>query len=210
MIEIKYDENAVLDLPTIIDDFYANKKRVSRVRDYFYVSEIGKSKKQLYESLKSGKGFEFSPRIKRILENGEYMHQRYTKMFAEMGMLVAAEIFAVENDLIHGRCDCILTDRKENYVIEMKSMSQWIFNKLTKPKPDHKLQLMVYMYYLNIYKGFLLYENKDNQTIKCFLVELDKPYIEEYMEKLRILKEDILNGVVQQDEPVKVEDLNAI
>lgn len=190
-----------------IDKYYNSKESKPRERDYFYVSEIGKSKKEIFNNIKSPKAFACDARVRRILENGDYVHMRFTKAFAEMGILVAAEINAVSNDLIHGRLDCIITDREKNYIVEMKSCSMWTFNKLDKPLDAHELQIQTYLYYMNIEDGILLYENKDNQTIKTFDIKLDRPKVEKIIKELEQLKKNIAEGVEPVDEPIYMKDL---
>ena len=186
-----------------IDKHLNEQKDSPRNRDYIYVSEVGKSKKEIYDSIVNKKSFKANARLKRILENGNKVHERYLKLFAEMRILVAAEIDAVKEDFLHGRLDCIITDKKQNYVVEIKSCSQWTFNKLTKPVKNHNLQIQFYMYYINIPRGFILYENKDNQQIKCFDIELDKELVEEHIKELKGLKKEIDENI----KPIKLEDL---
>ncbi|MCK5624971.1 PD-(D/E)XK nuclease family protein [Candidatus Pacearchaeota archaeon] len=195
------------NLEQAIDKHLDSQKRNPSNRDYIYVSEIGKTKKAIYESIKLKKPFVADARLKRILENGNKMHERYIQYFIEMGIFVAAEIDVVKEDFLHGRLDCIITDKKQNYVIELKSCSQWTFNKLKKPSKQHNLQVQFYMYYANIPQGFILYENKDNQVIKCFPVKLDKTMVEGYIKELKKLREDIINGVPPSDEITNIENI---
>ena len=41
---------------------------------------------------------------------------------------------------------------------------------LTEPKTDHYLQLQIYLNLLNLKHGIVLYENKNDQQVKCFEV----------------------------------------
>lgn len=195
------------DLEAKIDEFIDKHKREPRERDYFYVSELGKSKKAIYDAIVNKKPFVAPPRVMRILENGNKVHERYLKLFAEMGILVAAEVDAVSNDLIHGRLDAIITDRKRNYVVEIKSCSQWTFNKLKKPSTGHLLQIQFYMYFTNIKQGYILYENKDNQAMKVFYLELDKELVENKLEELKQLKENIDKKIEPIIKPIKIEEI---
>jgi len=190
-----------------IDKYYDEQEWSSKKRDYFYVSEAGLSEKELYNNLKYQKPKKFDARVKRILENGNYMHSRYMKIFAEMGILVAAELTAGNNDIVHGRADCILTDKEKLYVVDLKSCSQWTFNKLEKPIYSHFYQLQFYMYFLNIEDGKLLYENKDNQNVKVFDMKLDKLLVEKELAKMRRVKEIVDSGGTIDDEEIKLENL---
>lgn len=175
-------------------EFYLDKKPESfKERDYFYMSEIGRPLTEVYKSFKEQKPKHFNARTKRILENGNYVHARIQKLLAEMRILVAAEI-ECNIDLIHGRCDAIITDGKKNYVLDIKSCSQWTFQKLYDAKPEDALQVMMYLYFFNIEDGILLYECKDNQDIKCFNVKLDRPKVEKILEELKKIKECIVTN----------------
>ena len=179
----------MINLSERIDQYLNNRKRDTKPRNYFYASELGKSKKELFKNLKNPKPFKINAKLHRIFDNGNAVHERFMKYFAEMGVLVAAEIDVSKDDLIHGRCDAIISDREKNYVVEIKSCSQWTFQKLMGPDFAHHLQLQLYMYYLNIPNGIILYECKDNQTVKCFYEELDKVEIETLLEELKKIKE---------------------
>ena len=195
------------NLKDAIEEYQNSKHNEVRERDYFYVSEIGQSKKDIYEKIVKKKPFIADAKTQRIFENGNKVHERYMKIFVEMQILVAAEIDAVSNDLIHGRLDAIITDRKQNYIVEIKSINMWSFNKLIKPIKNHNLQIQFYMYYTNISRGFVLYECKNTQAIKCYYVELDKKLVESYIKELEELKELIKQKIIPEDKPIKVEDL---
>jgi hypothetical protein len=85
-------------------------------------------------------------------------------------------------------------------------------------KPEHKVQILFYMYYLNIQQGMVLYENKDDQTIKIFKIFLNEEnriIVERLIEEFKQLKKDIDNRKeevieeenIVQDVPLKLEDL---
>lgn len=201
----------VYNLTEAIDKYLNEKEQPEKERSYFYVSEITKSKKEIYNSFKAKQKSKVEAKVKRIFDNGDKVHERYYKYFAEMGILVAAEVDAVKNDLIHGRLDAIITDRTKNYVVDIKSMSQWSFQKLKdEPTYDAKMQVLFYMYYTNINHGFILYECKDNQQIKTFYLEMtedNKKLVEKIITELKKLKEQIDKDVEPEDKPITLEDL---
>jgi len=200
-----------MEIIEALDEYLDKKERPIKERDYFYISEVGKSKKEIFDNIKNKIQTKFEARVKRILENGDYMHMRYYKYFAEMGILRAAEITAVENELFHGRADCLLSAKDGKlWLVDLKSMSQWSFQKLKEIQHDHKLQLLMYMYYMNIESGMVLIECKDNQTIKVFKVVMDeenKKLCEKTIEDFKILKDQIQNNIVPIDKPIVMEDI---
>lgn len=196
-----------MDLKQKLEDYLTKEQAPGKIRDYFHLSEIGKSKKEIYESMRKPESRKTDATLQRIFDNGNYMHSRYYKYLAEMKLLVAAEIDVVNNDLFHGRADGILTDGKDLYVLDLKSMNQFPFANLKEAVKKDVLQIQFYMYYLNIPKGILLYENKNNQDIKTFIVELDKNMVEKVIEEFKKLKEIILQGLVPEDKPITVEEV---
>ena len=203
-----------MDLIKQIDEHLNSKEDYNKERNYFRVSEIAKSKKELFNALKGNKKEKYEARTKRIFDNGNSVHSRFYKYFAEMQILVAAEIDAVKNDLIHGRLDAIITDRTKNYVVDIKSMSQWVFQKLRDEPPfDAKLQVLFYMYYTNIPQGFVLIECKNTQTIKTFYLEMtdeNKKLVEKTIEELKLLKTQIEANIEPEEEVIKLEDISYI
>lgn len=197
-----------MELLKQIDEYLSSKERPIKERDYFYISEIGKPKKAIYEGMKGLRTDKTEARVMRIFENGNCMHDRYYKLFAEMGILRAVEIMAVENDLFHGRADCIISGRDGvPWLVDLKSCSQWTFNKLTDASDQHKLQIQFYMYYMKIPNGMVLYENKDNQAIKTFIIQPETKKIERLIEEYRKFKEDLNKGYIPDEEVIKVEEL---
>lgn len=170
------------------------------------MSELGKSKRDIYKSIKLKKPFKAEARVMRAMDNGNYVHERYMKYFIEMGILIGAEIDVDYEDLIRGRLDAIITNGEENFVVEIKSCSQWVFNKLKKPNHAHYLQLQFYLFCTNIKKGIMLYENKDNNVIKCFPVDLDKELVEGYISELKELKRVMDDGIIPEDKPIEVKE----
>lgn len=192
------------DLKTAIDDYYDEKPEWSKDREYFYMSEAGKCDRTIFYDFKNkGTKKPMDARVKRILENGDYVHERYLKIFAEMGILVAAEITPQQIDLIHGRADAIISDGKQIYVVDVKSISQWGFTPLLKPKPEHEMQLMMYMYFFKIPRGYLIYECKNSQANKVFYVKLDHEKVENRLDDLRKLKINIDSNTVPDCEGSK-------
>lgn len=180
-----------MDLNSKIENFYKDKKWETRERNYFYASEVGSCERELFMKFKQKEDKPMKPRIYRVLENGNFVHQRYMKMFAEMGMLIAAEVDTPKNSIIHGRADCIISNGKDIFVVDIKSVSMWSFNNMAEPVTKDKTQLLVYMYYFNIKKGILLYECKNTQNIKTFEINLDIKFVENLIDNLKELQESI-------------------
>ena len=115
------------------------------------------------------------PTLQRIFQNGNYLEKRVEAWFTNMGILMGREIpVKYPSPVISGRIDFLV--RHENFGIipvELKSINTSGFGKLKSPKPEHQLQLQMYLNMGNYDIGTVLYENKNDQKIKSFLVERD-------------------------------------
>jgi len=76
-----------------------------------------------------------------------------------------------------GNVDAIIKIDDEHYVLDYKSMNSFSFKRFTKPYQKHIVQVNIYLWLLGLNKGFLLYENKDNQEIRMSPVEKNEKLI---------------------------------
>jgi CRISPR/Cas system-associated exonuclease Cas4 (RecB family) len=134
------------------------------------------------------------PRIIRIMDNGNSVHERYENYFAEMGILVTPELSLKHEELrISGRSDAIIripSDETayELAIIEIKSSNNNQFNRMVKdgkPKDEHYMQLQLYMYLTGIKKGAILVENKDNQDVWEYWCDYDPELAHQIVDKIR-------------------------
>ena len=101
-----------------------------------------------------------------------------------------------------GNCDAILDFRGTPFevksaldviVVDFKSMKNDDFSKLTHAKPEHVVQVNIYIWVLGLKGGILLYENKDKQLVKEIFVPRDETLIERVKKEAlwmsKILKE---------------------
>ena len=113
------------------------------------------------------------PITRRIFDCGDYLGYRYEKYFEKMGILLGTET-PVRCDLppISGRLDFLIKHEKTGTaLIELKSINQRGFLALKGPKDDHYIQIQIYLNLTNNLNGIVLYENKNDQSIKAFAVE---------------------------------------
>lgn len=89
----------------------------------------------------------------------------------------------------------VITDRykgmkkQEGYlIVDFKSMKDSEFQKLVQPKPEHLTQMQIYLYLSGLQCGKFLYENKNDQNVKEFLVERDDAYIEIKRHEAKLLR----------------------
>ena len=109
----------------------------------------------------------FKSQTYRIFDNGHAVHERLYSYFREMGILVAEEIpVTYRTPPIEGTADGII-DWYGHKLIELKSISAEGFHYrqlYNKPKDDHYRQAQIYLRCLDLDSGYVIYENKNNQT----------------------------------------------
>lgn len=103
------------------------------------------------------------------MDNGNYVHDRFQKLFEDTGLLVEKEREILsDNPPIRGFADLIIKWNDKEVVGEIKSAKNEVFairkNKM-EPINYHLVQLLIYMEVLGIDEGFFLYEDKNEMKI---------------------------------------------
>ncbi|MCS7134452.1 MAG: CRISPR-associated protein Cas4 [Candidatus Pacearchaeota archaeon] len=187
----------------LIEEFYKQKKS-DKEKNVFYVSDAGKCPRAVWFSLKGYPKKELDARTLRVLEHGDYTHMRIIGALFSLGLVNAVEVEIPNNDLVHGRADAIISIKGEPYVVEIKSVNSAKFKK-EKPDPAHVKQLQLYLYFFKMKKGILIYENKDTQELKEFVLDYDEETVREVFSEFNKLKELLEKNVIP-DIPKELED----
>lgn len=152
----------------------------------------------------------FSPQTYRIFDNGHAVHERIYSYLREMGILEAEEIpVNYEDPPITGTADGII-DFYGRKLIELKSISSEGFEYrriYKKPKDDHYRQAQIYMRCLDLDQAFVIYENKNNQTILPILIDRDDEFIDKLFVKYRKFYKNVTEGTIP-DQPYKITSKN--
>ena len=116
-----------------------------------------------------------SPNLQRIFQCGSSLEDRVAKWLTGLNILLQQEkSVRIDTPPISGRIDFVIKHYDYgNLPVELKSINKAGFTKLKKPKPEHSLQLQMYLNMGDYPMGTVLYECKDDQRIKSFLVERD-------------------------------------
>ena len=110
------------------------------------------------------------PTVQRIFQNGNYLEKRVETWFSKLGILVARELpVKFETPSISGRIDFLIKHEDGIIPIELKSINTAGFGKLQAPKPEHEMQLQMYLNMGNYSRGTVLYENKNDQRLSHLL-----------------------------------------
>jgi len=143
----------------------------------FYPSALGSDCDRYLYNCYHGlvKQEEISAVSRRIFDCGDYLGYRYEKYFEKMKMLLGTEL-AIKSEMppLSGRLDFLITH--ETYgasIVELKSINHKGFTSLSEPKPEHTIQLQIYLNLSKYEYGIVLYENKNDQKIKAFGMKKD-------------------------------------
>ena len=183
-------------LKELIDEAYVEKRK-EREKTHFYVTDAGKCPRAVYFSLKDAPKEPLDARTLRIFENGDHTHMRLASALFSLGIVCAVEVSIPPDETIHGRADAIVRIDGTTYAVEFKSINRYAFeNKLNAPQPEHLRQIQLYLHFFKIPKGILIYESKDTQDIKEFIVEYDKALVSETLAEFERLRGHVDSGIV--------------
>lgn len=184
-------------LKELIDKFYLDRQK-DKEQHHFYITDAGKCARALFFKFKNVPRKEMEANILRLFDHGDHIHQLIMKPLLSIREIhvVAAEVKIPPQELISGRADAIISDGKDLYVLDIKSMNSMIFNKLAEPKEENIDQVQLYLHYFKIPKGILLYVNKDNQQLKDFTISYDKKRALFLLAALDALKKKITQNII--------------
>ncbi|MEM2956597.1 MAG: PD-(D/E)XK nuclease domain-containing protein [Candidatus Pacearchaeota archaeon] len=185
-----------------IEEFYLSKQE-DKDREHFYITDAGKCPRAIYFQFKKAPKKAMDARILRVFEHGDYTHLRIISTLFSLGLVKATEIEIPNKEIVHGRADAIINIDNEPYVVEIKSINNTSFSKLESPDPDHLKQIQMYLHFFKIKKGIIIYENKNTQEIKEFIVEYNENIAKEILEKFYILKAQIQNNIIPSVDDVE-------
>jgi CRISPR/Cas system-associated exonuclease Cas4 (RecB family) len=171
----------------------------------YYPSEIGSCIRKLWFSYKHPKMTE--PDLLKVFEMGNILHDFVVDVIKSEKNpdveLVQTEMpfeVKMKNFVISGRVDDIVLIKtsKKNILIEVKSISD--IAKLSDAKPQHKVQLQLYMFATKIREGILLYIDKKNLHSKVFTIQYDEAESINALERFNILHNYLVQDTVPEAE----------
>ena len=179
-------------LKEFIDKFYLDRQK-DREQHHFYITDAGRCPRAIFLKFKNAPRKEIEARVLRMFDHGDYIHQLIMKPLFSIREVhvVASEVNIPPQEIISGRADAIISDGKDLYVLDIKSMNSMIFRNLAEPKEENVNQIQLYLHYFKIKKGILLYVNKDSQELKEFIVNYSQPQSQFLLDELVDLKTKI-------------------
>ena len=128
--------------------------------------------------------------LKRLFEEGNFIGEKWQRLFIRGGLGKAEDmdrsLFWPEYDLSYTP-DAIIKIGKNKYVVEIKSQNTFTFKKATS-HPGGMKQLKFYMYLTGIHRGFVLVEDKNDQSFKIYIAEYDPAELDTYIERLEYIQ----------------------
>jgi CRISPR/Cas system-associated exonuclease Cas4 (RecB family) len=184
-------------LKELIDKFYLDRQK-DREQHHFYITDAGKCARAVFFKFKNAPRREIEANILRLFDHGDHIHQLIMKPLLSIREVhvVASEVNIPPQELISGRADAIVSDGKNLYVVDIKSMNSMIFRNLEAPKEENIDQIQLYLHYFKIPKGILLYVNKDNQNLKEFTIEYDRKRTLNLLKALNETKKKIDSNII--------------
>jgi len=123
---------------------------------------------------------------------GAAVHDYLQETLKASGMVVEDEVeIKLEDPPVRGYLDAIVKWNDENLVCEIKTTREdaFSFRQMSgKPMTNHLIQILLYLKATGLKRGFLLYVNKNDQTMLVIPVELNEAneaLINEVLEWLR-------------------------
>ena len=144
------------------------------------------------------------------MSNGVEVHTRLDKVFEDSGALVASEVpMTMSDPPVRGFIDALVRVDDEIVVGEFKSAKQEIFvhrENTMSMAPYHKYQILLYLKATGKRWGFILYENKNDQSILVIPIEMDEENtktIEDALEWMRTVYNNWVDGPDGKNLPMR-------
>lgn len=184
-------------LKEIIDKFYLDRQK-DKEQHHFYITDAGKCPRAIFFKFKNAPRKEIEAKVLRMFDHGDHIHQLIMKSLISTRdvHVIASEVNIPPQELISGRADAVISDGKEQYVLDIKSMNSMVFKSLLQPKEENIDQIQLYLHFFKIPKGILLYVNKDTQELKEFIVKYDKKRAQSLLNVLNKVKTKINSDII--------------
>lgn len=182
-------------LKEIIDQYY-REQRKDFPQTHFYISDAGKCPRYIFFKFKQAPKRDLEPRILRLFDHGNYIHRLVTKALSDQKVLRGEEITVPTPDYVSGRADAVVKIGDKDYVVDVKSINGNGFRSLKKPRQTYINQLQLYLHFLEIKRGILLYVNKNTQALKEFFIDYDSDLCQELLDNFQQIEEKIESNTV--------------
>jgi len=192
----------MIDFNQLIDKYLEREYKPKSIGRY-YPSEIGGCLRKTWFSYKFPKKADTS--LIRIFEAGNMLHEFVTSVLKseknDNVELIKSEMpikIETKDFIISGRIDNLVLIKINNKEVLVEVKSTKFLPK--EAKPEHEIQLQLYMRATGIDKGILLYIQKDNLQTAQFPVKHDKLISEKIIKRFEVLHKALVSGEMPEAE----------
>ena len=160
------------DFNAMVDAFFKKEQKKKDIGRY-YPSEIGSCLRKVWYSYKEP--VEFAPAQIKIFELGNIMHDFIAKVLKSdknphVELLKEEFPFKEEIDgfVISGRIDDLIMLKADGTQLLVEVKSTKSIGYVNEASPAHESQLQLYMHFLGVHDGVVLYVDKTNLQTKWF------------------------------------------
>lgn len=163
-----------------------NHGEEERIPGAFHPSSMGRCRREMwfthFGAERRSESKSESLRTFVIFEFGTYFHLFIQNLCDAAGILESREtLVESRKPPIEGHCDGILKIDGVRYALEIKTINQYEFAKLTGPKFEHKQQAMTYMHVLGLKYGIVLYFDKGTGNFKEYVIVYDPVFVQDHV-----------------------------
>ena len=167
----------------------------------FYCSEMGNCPRKMIFMRLNPKPI--TKELRRIFELGNILHEFVERVFktakgvrlldSERSLIITKPGSPI---VLAGRLDdlVLIEDADLEMVMEVKSIKS--FKYLSKPKPEHIMQLMPYLKAMSMKQGALVYVCKTDLMFKTFLIDYDEKVVVQAFDKAEMIHQHLKDGTM--------------
>jgi hypothetical protein len=201
VIEERHEKFVAKELPLTEQAYEFGQRELARLllprhgdrdrRRSFSASSLGSCGRQQQFTFLGMPQMPMSGQRRAVLLNGTFVGIRQQMVGISEGYLREAEVPIPPNDFgLKGTMDGVHEDG--DHLIEYKSQNDRGFQRLKwdkEPKEGHVFQVGTYLAITGMDKAVILYENKNDQSVKEFIVERDDKVEEQVLTKAHMLED---------------------
>lgn len=188
------------DFNAMVDAFFKKEQKKKDIGRY-YPSEIGSCLRKVWYSYKEP--VEFAPAQIKIFELGNIMHDFIAKVLKSdknphVELLKEEFPFKEEIDgfVISGRIDDLIMLKADGTQLLVEVKSTKSIGYVNEASPAHESQLQLYMHFLGVHDGVVLYVDKTNLQTKWFPVKYGEGKAKDVINRFKALHKCLVNDVL--------------
>lgn len=194
----------IVDFDKVIDDFL-KKEYTPKGQGKYFPSEAGLCLRKIWYSYKFPAQIE--PDLLKIFEMGNIVHDFIVQVLksdkiSDIKLLKSEFPFKVkvEDFEISGRVDNLIMVQASGkiYLVEVKSVKDLKYIK--EASPHNIVQLQLYMHFVGVHNGILLYIDKSNLKTKGFEIQYNEKEALRIIERFKTLHEHLKNNELPEAE----------